>query len=95
MAACAQEERSEWTEACEEIATGNRLEDEYCDDDDDDGHVTSRYLYFPGDTQITAVGQKLPSGGSGSRPAGTIGHAPPEGGFGTYVIESGSGSSGS
>lgn len=84
--ACASEPDSDQSWVCED-EVGIRLPDEDCAEDDDDGRGKRRH--YPNGTVIPAVGQKLPSGGSLTRPSGSVGQFPLKGGFGGHAGSSG------
>lgn len=76
----------EWEEMCQDRVTQWRLADEECDDDDGDG----RWVYVPHGAHQPAVGSKTRiTGGTTTRPGGSIARVPAAGGFGTHAGTSG------
>lgn len=91
--ACASEPDSGQSWICED-SSGIRLPDEDCPEDDDGGGGYVGYKgkrkYYDNSASISAVGQRVPTGGSYTRPSGSVGGFPAKGGFGGTGGSSGS-----
>lgn len=88
LSACAEEEKpATHTAICVDENTGNRIDDDKCDDDGD-RRGSFVWIYYPIHYVAPAVGSnyKSTTGYSTTRPAGAVTSvAPAKGGFGSHM----------
>lgn len=71
----------DYDQMCVDKATGVRLPDGVCDNDDDHSYPRHSWIYYPHGQYHPAVGRPL-AGGSYARPSGRGVSVPAAGGFG-------------
>lgn len=85
LTACS-EPSPDYDRLCVDDVTGQRVDDDECDEDGSGGH---RYHYYPHGSSHPAVGSKV-TGGTTVKPAtGSWGSVPRSGGFGGGGIKGG------